>query len=139
MPRMGLEVRPMAKGVNPHYTGSFLAVELDKPSYQVGETVRVRCRVRVTRSAMEARYNIWYSEIRAYNVAGVPRRITQIRATHTASPGRADEAIYEASLNLGRQTEEGLRIRLELWAGTRRPPAPPPPGEPPPPPAPIPI
>ena len=145
MPRVGLEVRPMVRGVNPHYTGSFLLAELDKPSYQVGETVRVSCRVRVTRSAVGARYTVWYSEVRAYDVAGAPRRIAEARATHIALPERPDEEIYDVSLNLGPQTERGLRVRLELWAGTRRPPAPPPAPPPPPipplppPPAPIPI
>ena len=147
-------------GVDPHYTGNLLAIELGKPSYQVGETVRVSCRVRVTRSAMGARYTTWYSEVRAYDVAGAPRRITQARATHIAPPERPDEETYDVSLNLGPQIERGLRVRLELWTGTRRPPAPAPPllprpprpvppprlprpprppGELPPPPAPIPI
>ena len=99
------------------YTGRFLEVRLEREAVAPGETVRVMCEVEVTRTADPD--PLWYSEIRAYNVADprIPRGITEVRASHIAIPWVRDRETWDTDMDLGPQPEDGLRARLELWAG----------------------
>lgn len=94
------------------YTGNFTTVELAKPAYAPGESIRMIVEVKVTRTASWDPY--WESEIKAYDAAGI--ELTKVRVSHFAIPFVDDVETYDVDLDLGKQPEKGLSGSLSLYA-----------------------